>query len=74
MNLVVRVISIRQHKNVSFLEVFNSEIGHKQIMLDNSQFNIKEFKLGDILEADCDIVKNKRGIEVFKLNKINFIN
>ena len=33
MKLVVRVISIREHKNVSFLEVFNSEIGHKQIML-----------------------------------------
>ena len=74
MNLIVRIISIREHKNVSFLEIFNSELGHKQILIDNSKFNVKEFKLGDIINAECNIIKNNKGINVFELNKINWCN
>ena len=70
MNLIVRVINIRKHKKVTFLDVHNSDIGHQQIKLNNSEFIKEEFKLGDIIECECDSAKTEKGIDILNLKKM----
>ena len=68
MELNIRVLNIRKHKNVTFLDSYTSRFGKIQVMYDNElSFPVC---CGDLICADVFIETNNRGNKVLRLNKL----
>lgn len=66
--MYIRIISIRNHKTVSFISAYSREFGNTQFMIDNSI--ITKIKCGDLVNIDYYDTYNRRNLPVKKIVKI----
>ena len=64
----IRVLSIRKHKTVSFINGYCSEFGVKQYMIDNGV--LSNIKCGDLINVDYIDTVNMNGNPVKKITNI----
>ena len=69
MNL--RVLSIRKHKKVTFLNAYSDEHGISQFMIINELF--QNIKCGDLINVDCVDTTNNRGDKLKQIININYV-
>lgn len=67
----IRVLSIRKHKNVSFINGYSSEFKTQQYMIDNCLLN--SIKCGDLINVDYIETLNMKGNPVKKIINIKEI-
>lgn len=64
----IRVLSIRKHKSVSFINGYCSEFGTQQYMIDNCL--LSNIKCGDLIDADYIDTLNMKGNPIKKITNI----
>ena len=64
-----RVLSIRRHKNITFINVYCNYFGIIQCMADNEI--IKDINCGDLIECNIINDKNNKGKSIIRITKIN---
>jgi len=69
--MYIRVLSIRKHKIVSFINAYSDEWGTVQFKLKNEI--LTDFKCGDLLNVDYIESKNMKGEDIKEITKINFV-
>lgn len=70
-NINVRILSIRKHKNVTFIGGYNNEFGNIQYMIMN---DIKSnFKCGDLINCIVTDTINNNGKEIKQIVKVNYV-
>ena len=70
-NVYIRILSIRKHKNVTFLSGYNNEFGNIQYMIMNDIIN--NFKCGDLINCLVDDTINNNGKEIKQIIKVNYV-
>lgn len=73
MKMIVRILNIRSHKEVTFLDCYTNEMEKRQLMIDNQIKNNYKINSGDLLVCAGKEVLNKSGRKVIKINKIESI-
>ena len=74
MKLICRVLNIRKHKSVVFIDIYSSNEKKEQIMLERGVFEKKPLKNGDCFAVSGEMGKNDRGADIFKVKKFLWIN
>ncbi|MBE6156246.1 MAG: hypothetical protein E7161_00665 [Firmicutes bacterium] len=69
--MYIRILSIRKHKNVAFINGYGNEFGSLQFMIKNEVFG--DLKCGDLININCIDTVNKHGDRIKEIIKINFI-
>lgn len=67
--MYIRVLSIRKHKTVTFINAYSNECGSEQYMLENDM--AKNIKCGDLLNVNCINTLNNKGIFIKKIISIH---
>ena len=60
----IRILSIRKHKQVTFINAYTSKYGNTQFMVDNEL--VDNIKCGDLLKIKYKNVLNNKGNTVKK--------
>ena len=71
MELNARILNIRKHKSVIFLDCYTGENGKVQFMIENDLSLINNINCGDYVRVDGNFIINRQGNEVFKVNKVS---
>ncbi|MBQ3021055.1 MAG: hypothetical protein IJD92_02370 [Bacilli bacterium] len=69
--MYVRVLSVRNHKTVSFISGYSKDFGNTQFMIDNKLF--KNIKCGDLINVEYLDTFNQRNMPIKKIITINEI-
>ena len=69
--MYLRVLSVRNHKTVSFISGYSTDFGNTQFMIDNNLF--RNIKCGDLINIEYLDVFNQKNIPIKKIIKINEI-
>ena len=67
--MYIRVLSIRKHKTITFINAYSNEYGSTQYMLENNM--VENIKCGDLLNVKCVDALNNKGILIKKIVNIN---
>lgn len=67
--MYIRVLSIRKHKTITFINAYSNEYGSIQYMLENNM--VENIKCGDLLNVKCVDALNNKGILIKKIVNIN---
>lgn len=74
MKKIVRILNVRKHKNVSFLDVYEKLGNHLQLLCHNSLLSNISLSIGDILCFEGTNTVNNRGVPIIEINKIYWQN
>lgn len=66
--MYIRVLSLRKHKLVTFINAYSEEFGNTQFMVDNDTYN--NIKCGDLLKIEYVNTINNKGNSIKKITKI----
>ena len=69
MEINARILSMRKHKNVTFLDCYTGECGKLQFMIENDLLISNDIGCGDYIKVTGNIITNKSGNEVFLVSK-----
>ena len=69
MKKICRVLSIRKHKLVVFVDAYTNNDKIEQIMFDKDVFSKKPLKHGDCFAVDGNLTTNLKGHEIFKADR-----
>ena len=68
-SFLCRVLSVQRRKNVTFLYISGFSLT-RQLMIDNTLFEIYLLKKADIVSGKCSVQQNEKGYSVFKIERI----
>lgn len=74
MKLICRALNIRKHKSVVFVDAYTNKGLIEQLMFDKDIFEKTKMKSGDCFSVSGETVKNKNGYQVFKAQKLLWLN
>jgi hypothetical protein len=74
MKKIVRILTMRKHKKVTFLDVSESLGNHLQLLFYNINFEDIALSIGDILCFDGKNSTNKNGAPIIEITRIYWIN
>lgn len=66
--MYIRILSIRKHKTITFINGYNNMYGNNQYMIDNDI--VGSMKCGDLIEVECNETINNKGIPIKRIVKI----
>lgn len=69
--MYLRLLSIRKHKTVTFLNAYSDEFGVTQYMIKNEL--LKNIKCGDLINVDFIDTINARGNKIKEITNVKFI-
>ena len=69
--MYLRVLSIRTHKTVTFINAYSQEFGTTQFMIDNNIFD--NIKCGDLINIEFQDTFNQKNIPIKRIIKIKDI-
>lgn len=69
MKKICRVLNIRKHKSVVFVDAYTNNDKTEQIMFDKNIFDKNPVKHGDCFAVDGNLATNLKGLEVFKVEE-----
>ena len=74
MKKIVRILNIRKHKNVSFLDVYE-KLGYRfQLMCMNQLLENQNLSIGDLISFEGTETYNKRGNQIIEIKKLYWHN
>lgn len=74
MKKIVRILNIRKHKKVTFLDTYEHLGTRLQLLSDNSLLTNTPLSIGDIVSFEGINTTNKRGIPIIEIKKIYWHN
>lgn len=74
MKKIVRILNVRKHKNVSFLDVYEKLGNRLQLLCQNSLLSNVSLSIGDILCIEGTSTVNNRGLPIIEVNQIYWQN
>jgi hypothetical protein len=74
MKKIVRILTIRKHKKVTFLDVSESLGNHLQLLCYNINLGDTALSIGDILCFDGKNSTNKKGTPIIEITSIHWVN
>lgn len=66
--MYIRILSLRKHKLVTFINAYSEEFGNTQFMIDNDIYN--NIKCGDLLKIEYVNTINNKGNNIKKIKEI----
>ena len=73
MNKIARILNIRKHKLVIFIDAYTSDQKKEQLLLDKKVFVGEQLKVGDCLAIDGDESLSQTGQKVLKVKNILWV-
>ena len=67
MKKIVRILNIRKHKKVTFLDTYENLGTRLQLLSDNSLLTDAPLSIGDIVSFEGINTTNKRGIPIIEI-------
>lgn len=71
--MLIRILTIREHKSVIFCDVCSNNANRRQLLVEKSHFPETHFKIGDVLDCQLKDGFNSRGLPVIILESVNHI-
>lgn len=74
MKKIVRILNVRKHKNVSFLDVYEKLGNRLQLLCQNSLLSNVSLSIGDIICIEGTSTVNNSGVPIIEVNQIYWQN
>ncbi|MDO4323716.1 MAG: hypothetical protein Q4C61_14445 [Lachnospiraceae bacterium] len=69
-DMLFRILTLREHKTVTFCEAYSYELYRQQLMIFNELLGDKHLVVGAVIDAEWCFDVNRSGVRVVSVNKI----